>query len=1634
MHPPVAAVAPALIAADEADGATPKRNSLSVDVPPPMGLIRNASMDMQQYAGPSVPNTPLNVPMAGTPHLLSATSAAARAPLSRRGSKFLTRTHMSYSNIPTAEEKIELASLGGGPAARTPGSRSRKLLRGASSAAGGGSNSGDPSKNLISFHLNDPVSIAAGQFPSNFIKTSKYTWLTFLPLNLFEQFRRVANMYFLFVVIIQTIPGVSPFPIYTSLAPLIFILAIGALNEAREDVQRHKADRIANSRPCELVQPGGIEVPTTSASVAVGQILKISQNQEFPADLILLHTAREDGTCYVNTANLDGEAAPKVRSASPATQNIFATPQALTEQLRGRIQYEAPNASLYRFQGNVLLQPASSAANAVSSADGVLSPLGDKQLLLRGAKLVNTAFVYGLVVYTGAETKMMLNRNPARFKFSHFEAQLNKCVIVCLIINLVICLIPSFFYIAQDDTFAVVWDIDKTGGLGWLLDFITLYILFSFMVPQSLYVTIELVKVGQAKFMEWDNEMGWTDPDTGVYNRCQVKASALNEELGTVDVVCTDKTGTLTSNHMELSRCSVGGALYFENDTHRDNHQLGNAQSEAHRNRYGAHKLMRELNAVAFAKWVAGRDEQGRFVFDHSDDWTQDEESSPDAAAAAEKQPLQPHQTDSAAPSPLSHANGVFSGLASIDSHGEDESSASPPGLKPRGQFPSASATARDFLLNILLCNGTLPSWKAVENKGDDAEDEVHVVVKSNSPSSADGDKAVPELVSPDEAAPLASPKPRDNEVSPPAEAGSDPAAGELAVPARSMSPVSQQHHEVAAQLDEQRRGQRLVFESQSPDEIALLQAAQRLGASFTQRSGNKLTIEINLPAGHPASPQSSPHAAWPSPRSKAPALGELEPRDIPLKPHDSRLSLVYTVLAELEFASAWRRNSVVVRGPDGALKLFTKGADTTVAALIDHSDRRQQELLQLIMAQATEFAGTGSRTLLFASRPLSDEEFQRWWPTYDVAQNAFSERDKRIERAFSLLEKDMFLLGCSAVDDQLQELVPQTVDFLLASKLQIIVLTGDKKETGVEIAKQSHLVKPGFHVLYLAATSAAEVETNMRTVLEDIVATKKAYNKKHGIIGEGEIAAAAGNSNKLGLAPVAGTLDDPRHSLSSLADSVDLESGRRGAQSLLNTVSSSPKPLGFALAVDGVALELALLYHRDLFMQIFVQLETVVSYRATPMQKALVVRLMKETGKTVLAIGDGANDCSMIAEAHVGIGILGKEGAHAAMASDFVLHRFHHLRRLICVHGRYSYWRTTQVVMFSFYKNLAFPLPLFWYCFYSMANGTTSYDSLLITTFNTFFTSLPPFFAGLFDKDVPEATLMQSPAAFDAFKRQTPFTVRAFVYTLLSATYQSVVFYFFAHFLLLGSGDVIHHDGRPADMAVMGNMMLTGVVLTTNFTMLFALSAINYVNVLAMGIGFILYLAVFVFEAAAYQIDLAPDGYGMGEPIFGAASAWLYFIFVAVLCLLPNAIYEVWTKLYHPQTFQQLQHVPPELIAQREQAEKQQVRDAEIATQEAAEQASRAAAASKAQQGNRRAAQVFKDVASLSPHTSFRAAPAAAATGEEDAVHFRIQQGGGAEAASSVELVALPAPTAQPGHAQSQTRAALHVDVQARD
>ena len=892
----------------------------------------------------------------------------------------------------------------------------------------------------LAFSLNEPDDPALATFPSNVIRTSKYTVLTFLPLNLWEQFHRLANQYFLFIVLIQLIPNVSPFPIYTSVIPLAFILVVAALSEAREDWVRHRADSVANSRKSTRVSAAGDEESLTSAHVRVGDVLRINRGEEFPADLILLSSSRDDSTCYVNTANLDGEAAPKVRIAPTATAELKTGQQVAT--VRGRIKYEQPSTSLYRFQGQVHLdddRPGTGSSRHLPPASAASTfGLGDKQLLLRGSRLINTDYVYGLVVYAGPQTKMMLNRNPAQLKFSRYEQGLNRLVIVVLAINLVVCLLLSFYYVGVNQDWACEFDLCANDGSQWLLGFLTQYILFSFMVPQSLYVTIQLIKIGQALFIGWDNAMGYTEPDSGEYRRATVKSNSLNEELGHIDVICTDKTGTLTQNRMQLSKVSVESTLYFQSSDRRED-SIASSMDTKGGKAPPPQLLVQDLVHSAFASLLS------------ADDGEEKEEAEGELLlmTGSKMDPVDdadhfhtPKQKRRATPPEVSGLR-----TESLPASPSSSSYSSP-----------SSSVHLDFVLNLLLCNAVLPDLK----------------------ESVDG------------------------------------------------------------------ATQRVVFQSQSPDEIALVEALHECGVTLLGRSGDQVTIRVALPG----------YRLW---------------------------TATYTVLAVLDFSSTWRRMSVVVRLPDRSIRLYVKGADTTIAALSAQQTAEQRRLLETTMGHVTDFAVTGSRTLVMAGKTVPEAEFTRWFDSrYHPAEMALEDRDNQIEAAFGQLEGRLQLLGASAVDDQLQEFVAQTVDFLLAAEIKIVVLTGDKLETAVTIAKQSHLIMPGVRVVYVAGVTKDEVEAALNVADTQMKAELEQASSAHAVRAEQEGGAA----------------------------------GQR--------------KVGFALAIDGVCLELALLHCRAQFLSIFRQCDTIVSYRSTPLQKALVVKMCKEELKlTTLAIGDGANDVS---------------------------------------------------------------------------------------------------------------------------------------------------------------------------------------------------------------------------------------------------------------------------------------------------------------------------------------------------------------------------------------------------------------------
>ncbi len=155
----------------------------------------------------------------------------------------------------------------------------------------------------------------------------------------------------------------------------------------------------------------------------------------------------------------------------------------------------------------------------------------------------------------------------------------------------------------------------------------------------------------------------------------------------------------------------------------------------------------------------------------------------------------------------------------------------------------------------------------------------------------------------------------------------------------------------------------------------------------------------------------------------------------------------------------------------------------------------------------------------------------------------------------------------------------------------------------------------------------------------------------------------------------------------------------------------------------------------KTFILEVFSKCDSIVCCRMSPKGKGDIVRLVKRYKKKItLAIGDGANDVNMIQEAHIGIGLYGKEGMNAVQASDYALVEFKALWRLLFVHGRWNYIRISEMIQYFYYKNVVFALPQFFYCFYNAYSGQTMFDDFYITFYNLAFTALPVIIRAVLD------------------------------------------------------------------------------------------------------------------------------------------------------------------------------------------------------------------------------------------------------------------------------------------------------------
>ncbi|XP_016301874.1 phospholipid-transporting ATPase 11C-like [Sinocyclocheilus anshuiensis] len=401
----------------------------------------------------------------------------------------------------------------------------------------------------------DTEAFIPSKFCDNRIVSSKYTVWNFLPKNLFEQFRRIANFYFLIIFLVQVIVDTPTSPV-TSGLPLFFVITVTAIKQGYEDWLRHKADNEVNKYPVTVLEDGR-SVKKESEKIKVGDVVEVVEDETFPCDLILLQSSREDGTCFVTTASLDGESNHKTHYTVPDTEKDL-------QALPATIECEQPQPDLYKFVGRMhIYKP---------EQEPAVRSLGPENLLLKGATLKNTKKISGVTVYTGMETKMALNYQGKSQKRSAVEKSINAFLLVylCILISkAVVCTTLKYVWQSKEGQDEPWYnqknqkEKDTNMYLKMFTDFLSFMVLFNFIIPVSMYVTVEMQKFLGSFFITWDKD--FFDPE--IQEGALVNTSDLNEELGQVEYVFTDKTGTLTQNNMEFIECCIDGFQYKHRDT-----------------------------------------------------------------------------------------------------------------------------------------------------------------------------------------------------------------------------------------------------------------------------------------------------------------------------------------------------------------------------------------------------------------------------------------------------------------------------------------------------------------------------------------------------------------------------------------------------------------------------------------------------------------------------------------------------------------------------------------------------------------------------------------------------------------------------------------------------------------------------------------------------------------------------------------------------------------------------------------------------------------------------------------------------------------------------------------------------------
>ena len=449
------------------------------------------------------------------------------------------------------------------------------------------------------------------KFCDNSVRTAQYTLYTFLPLAIMNQYKTPFNWFFLIQAIIDCIPSISSVDPITTIMPVVIVLIISLIREAVEDYRKYSNDKVANEQLVSVYKLPRF-LKKQCHLINIGNVIRVRKEEMIPADLLVLKTSLQNGFCYMQTSNLDGETTLKPREAIYLTQQKlkYESPKTFKNILNPindncYIEVDNPSKDIYEIEGTIFFK-------------GKKTYFDSRNILLRGSRLKNVDYIYGVAIYTGKDTKLMLNINRSSLKISDIDRILGYIVIfligICLLMTIISSIIGIVYrnkglpdYEKDDINESYLYYYRKGSSKKTTLECIRI-IAGHFhnlaVIPISIMIVNAVIKVFQTAFLEFTPEY---KEDEGDQIKCF--STTLIEQLGKVKYIFSDKTGTLTRNEMVFKGCSIYTKLYDSTTS-----ETGNNDKKVHKKFMPLPSGLRTVLSITQRRSVSRRKGRGSVI------------------------------------------------------------------------------------------------------------------------------------------------------------------------------------------------------------------------------------------------------------------------------------------------------------------------------------------------------------------------------------------------------------------------------------------------------------------------------------------------------------------------------------------------------------------------------------------------------------------------------------------------------------------------------------------------------------------------------------------------------------------------------------------------------------------------------------------------------------------------------------------------------------------------------------------------------------------------------------------------------------------------------------------------------------